>query len=228
MSVMKQYGKLLGRIRRLRQAMLDHAYLMTLLAALAVVAASAVYTRSLDARGAEQAAAQAHEIASPQPALQPTATAVVLRPAATMAPLRTGGAAVRPVSGGVLRDYDRERHVFWEALACYRPHAALDLAGEAGESVLCAKDGVVARTARDDLWGWRVEVEQTDGRLAVYAGLLLCYAQEGQSVTRGQALGELLDRIPCEAELGAHVHLELWEDGAAVDPAGMLPQGAGN
>lgn len=102
-------------------------------------------------------------------------------------------------------------------------HPALDIAGEADEEVRCAKDGVVALAVRDDLWGWRVQVEQTDGRLCEYAGLALSLVEAGQSVTRGQPLGTLLPAIPCESEQAAHLHMTVWADGEAIDPRGMLP-----
>ncbi|MBP3428250.1 MAG: M23 family metallopeptidase [Clostridia bacterium] len=210
---------------RLKKAMMDYAYLMTLLAAVTVIAASAAYTKALEERTAAQAAAAAHEIGeTPSPAPLPVPTQAVLRPQTTLAPVRMGGGRAAPVSGGVLRGYDTA-HVYWAALSCYKPHAALDLAAQAGETVLCAMDGVVERASRDDLWGWRVTVAQTDGRRAVYAGLLLCRVQAGQCVTRGQALGEIMDAIPCEAELGTHLHLELDHDGVPQDPAQLLPEG---
>ncbi|MBP3655091.1 MAG: M23 family metallopeptidase [Clostridia bacterium] len=204
---------------------MDHAYIVTLGAAVTIIAATAAYTQSLRAEQAQiEAAAQAHEL-SPLPSASPTMeTAAPERtPAPTLVPLLVGGASVRPVGGGVLRGYDARQPVWWGALGCLQVHAALDLAGEAGEAVRCAKDGVVERAVRDDLWGWRVEVAQTDGCLAVYAGLLQSFVTKGQSAVRGQTLGLLMDSIPCEAELGAHLHLELQRGGVSQDPAQLLP-----
>ena len=109
----------------------------------------------------------------------------------------------------------------------WRLHEGIDLKAELGQDVYCAMDGTVARVVRDERWGWRVEVEQTDGRRAGYCGLSVCDVAEGQNVTRGQALGALLERIPCEAELGAHLHLELTREGAKEDPLEMLPEKKG-
>lgn len=116
--------------------------------------------------------------------------------------------------------------VLWEALSCVQLHAAVDLAGEVGEKVHCVMDGTVSGTVRDELWGWRVAVAQTDGQQAVYAGLAACDVSAGQNVTRGQTIGTLLERIPCEAELGAHLHLELTCNGERRDPMEILPDEA--
>lgn len=215
-------------MRRAREWMMEYAYLVTLGAVIAVVVASAMYTQHLRAQQEEagvQAAAGAPEIGqTPQPTVSAS-------PLPTIAPLevhymavKPGGTTVWPVSGKVLRDSDAQTPVLWEALGCIKVHTGLDIASDGEEEVLCAMDGVVQETVRDDLWGWRVRVAQTDGQEAVYAGLLQCGVEAGQGVTRGQALGTLLQEIPCEAELGTHLHMELYRDGAAQNPAEILPE----
>ena len=205
---------------KLRALMMDYAYMITLGAAIAVIAGGAIYTQHM--QSAAPAAAGAPEIRdTPVVTAEPTAAPLPTMPA--YAAPRLGGATVRTVSGGVLRGFDAQKPVFWEAMACMKVHAGLDMAGSAGEDVLCAMDGTVESAVRDGMWGWRVSVAQTDGRTAVYAGLASCAVQAQQHVTRGQALGTLLERIPCEAEMDTHLHLELYEEGKAVDPAPMLP-----
>ena len=213
--------------RRAKEFVLNYAYLMTLGAALVVVAASALYTWQLRQEGEVQAAANAPEVeVTAEPTQEPMITPV---PLPTMAPLQVastvklGGTTVRPVKGKKLRAFDLTAPVYWEALSSVRVHAGLDLAGEAGEDVLCAMDGTVAQSVRDELWGWRVTVAQTNGQTAVYAGLASSNVQEGQNVTRGQTLGVLMDAVPCEAELGAHLHMELHGGGEMRDPATILP-----
>ena len=228
MSMIARARQRAGEIKRqLKGFVLDYAYLMTLGAALVVVAASALYTWQLRQEGQIQAAADAPEISETAEATpSPTATAV---PLPTMAPMqiastvKLGGSTVRPVKGKILRAFDLSEPVLWEALSCLRVHAGLDIAGEPGEDVLLAMDGTVGKSARDELWGWRVSVEQTDGQTAVYAGLAFLTVSEGQHVTRGQTLGQLMDAIPCEAELGAHLHMELTREGEMRDPAEILP-----
>ena len=60
----------------------------------------------------------------------------------------------------------------------------------------------------------------------VPAGLLVMAVpvQAGQTVARGQALGDVLARIPAENELGPQMHLSLARDGQWVDPASTLPE----
>lgn len=225
-----------GFFSKTRAWVLRNAHLVTLGAVLAVIAATAMYTRQVERRTGEvQAAAQAAELsASSAGSAEPTPLPMIsasASPLPTLAPLtlslqavRPGGGTVWPVSGAVVRGFDGDTPVLWEALSCVRVHAALDIGGEAGENVLCVMDGTVARTVRDELWGWRVEVEQNDGSCASYGGLAACDVVQGQNVTRGQALGVLLERIPCEAELGPHLHLEVKRSGVREDPLPLLPE----
>ena len=218
----KLFARVNRGVQRAKAWMVDYAYLVTLGAVIAVIAASAMYTQRLHAREQSvQAAAGAPETKAtptPTPRVTPLPT---LAPLAVQTPTRV---TVWPLSGGIVRGHNVQDMVYWAALGCYQAHTGLDIAGEAGESVCCAADGVVSRTALDELWGWRVTVTQMDGSEAVYAGLEVCAVAEGQSVTRGQALGTLLAQIPCEAELGSHLHLERWRDGAAQDPEAALPE----
>ena len=76
----------------------------------------------------------------------------------------------------------------------------------------------------DELWGWRVVIEQSDGRQVTYSGLESSVVSIGESVTRGQTIGTLLSRIPCEGEMSTHLHLQVRNKGAAQDPEAMLPE----
>ena len=214
--------ELQAKIQRVREVLMDYAYLVTLGAMIAVIAATALYTDQLHRKENVQAAAPAPEVEStpaPPPQTTPTST-----PLPTLAPLRASSTlnAVRPVSGEVIRGFS-DQPVFWEALACWQAHPALDIEAAPGENVLCLRDGVVTACSRDALWGWRVQIRQTDERICEYAGLALCEVEIGQSVTRGQVIGELMDAIPAESELGAHLHLALSEDGKALDARDEVP-----
>lgn len=221
-------AKLLERVSatwaRTRETLLEHAYLVTLGAAVAVIAATAMYTSRVRApeEAGVQAAAQAEELratSSPTPETTPLPTIAPLEVHADAITL--GGGTVWPVSGEIMRGHDPQTPVLWGTLSCMQAHAGVDIEGEAGEDVLAVMDGVVSGVTMDALWGWSVQVEQTDGTLATYAGLSCAEVTQGQSVTRGRVLG-VLGEIPCEAELGPHLHYALTRDGEQQDPAPLL------
>ena len=111
-----------------------------------------------------------------------------------------------PVSGGLLRGFSAQP-VLWPSLDCWQAHPAVDLGAASGETAVCMRDGVVLSCVRDDLWGWHVAVRQTDGAICTYSGLSCVLVQAGQSVVRGQPLGDVMAAVPAESELGAHLHL---------------------
>ena len=208
--------------------MMDYAYLVTLGAVIAVIAGSAIYTQQVkrQSEAGVQAAANAPELdVSASPAPEPTVTPLPTIAPLTVRPVMLTAAAVQwPVEGDVLRVFDEQALVWWESLSCWRTHMGLDIAGEAGQAVACCADGKVKSSTWDELWGWRVMIEQTDGRQTTYCGLESSVVSIGESVTRGQTIGTLLARIPCEAELPTHLHLQVRHKGTAQDPEAMLPE----
>lgn len=206
--------------------MMEYAYLVTLGAVIAVVIGSALFAHQVrrESEQGVQAAADAPEIAetaahTPSLTPLPTIAPPVVRPA-----LLAAQSAVWPVEGELLRRFDEQTPVWWASLSLWRAHMGLDIAGEAGQSVRCCADGRVKSSTWDELWGWRIAVEQTDGRQVTYCGLESSVVSAGERVTRGQTLGTLLERIPCEAEQAAHLHLEVQGKGQMQDPEAMLPE----
>ena len=170
-----------NRLRQAREWLLDYAYWVTLGAMIAVIDGTALYTDRLRQAENVQAAAPAPEVSSsPTPQISPI-------PVPTLAPIRMPSAAgsVRPVSGGQVRGFSSQP-VFWQGLDCWQSHSAVDLAAEAGETAVCMRDGVVLSCVRDELWGWSVEIRQTDESVCTYAGLSCVLVQAGQTVARGQ------------------------------------------
>lgn len=212
--------------RRFHAWMMENAYWITLGCVLAIVAGCALYTQGL--RGAQdvQAAAEAPEI---RESLQPTA-APSLTPLPTIAPLTVRPAALVqqggawPVQGRVIRAFDAQESVYWANLGVWRTHNGLDISAQAGESVLACMDGTITGTSWDALWGWHVRIEHDDGAEMRYAGLESCAVRKGERVRRGQTIGMLMERIPCEAEMETHLHLEMRRAGKHQDPEAVLAE----
>lgn len=231
-SCLKKGGRQMAKrgswTHRFKDLAAEYAYLVTLVCVIGVIVGSAVYTQRVREASQEalvQAAAGAPEIAmTASPTPQPRTT-----PLPTIAPLQVRvslleGRMVWPMEGEVLRGHETTELVFWEALGAWQVHAGIDIAGEAGGSVLCAAEGTVSRVTRDALWGASVEVLHEGDRRTVYRGLALCYVEEGEGVARGQEIGTLDESIPCESELGAHLHMEAFRDEAPQDPLATLPE----
>ena len=215
-------------MQRLKDLAAEYAYLVMLVCVICVIVGSAAYTQQLRKEERQphvEAAAGAPEIGV---SAQPSAT-VKTTPLPTIAPLAVRVSVLEektvwPIEGAVRRHHDMQEHVYWETLDVWQVHAGTDIAGEPEQNVCAAGRGRVIRAARDALWGGSIEIEQEDGRTVSYRGLALLYVKEGDEVARGQEIGTLLEYIPCEAEMGAHLHLEVMRGGVMQDPLAMLPE----
>ena len=98
-------------------------------------------------------------------------------------------------------------HRQWET------HAAADFAG--GGEVYSCSDGVVRTVGKSGMHGGFVEVE-TDEFLLRYCSVE--YDEEivpGKKLKKGDILGRMDDSMPGESHMGAHLHLEVWENNAS-------------
>jgi murein DD-endopeptidase MepM/ murein hydrolase activator NlpD len=97
-----------------------------------------------------------------------------------------------------------------------RMHTGVDLGAGAGTPILAAADGVVVTTGQLGGYG-NVSVVAHGGSVAtLYAHQSTVLVSEGQTVTRGQVIGEVGCTGVCT---GPHLHFEVRVDGQPVDPA---------
>ena len=106
----------------------------------------------------------------------------------------------------------------------WRTHDGLDLSASLGDRVLAVSAGTVTAIEDDPLMGVKVTIDHGDGLTSVYANL----AEEptvsvGDSVQTGDVIGSVGSTAIAESMLDSHLHLEMWKDGLAVNPADYLP-----
>lgn len=143
------------------------------------------------------------------------------------APAKPKAAAVYtwPVKGAVLRGFSAETLAYDPTMGDWRTHGGLDIAAEQGLKVLCVSDGVVKAVYQDDLMGATVVVDHENGVVSTYCNLAAETAvAAGQSVSTGTVLGTVGDTAIAESGQTAHLHLEMTQDGEAVDPTVFLPK----
>lgn len=121
-----------------------------------------------------------------------------------------------PLSNRVLTPFS-EQPIYYEVLASYRAHKAIDFDGEEGQPVHPFAEGTVTVVENDALFGGCVTVDHGSGIVSVYRGIAASVSV-GDDVTTETRLGTL-DVVPCESDLGPHLHMELYKDGEAADAA---------
>ena len=101
-----------------------------------------------------------------------------------------------------------------------RGHFGLDLATDAGTPVLAVADGTVVLADWTQDGGLTVAVQHTGGYLSVYKHNSRVGRRVGDAVRAREALA--LSGNTGRVSSGPHLHVEVWRDGRALDPAAFF------
>jgi murein DD-endopeptidase MepM/ murein hydrolase activator NlpD len=118
------------------------------------------------------------------------------------------GAFGWPTAGQITQGY-------WEH------HRALDIGAWKGAPVLAADSGYVVAAGWDDSgYGRTVVIDHGNGFQTRYAHLQVYYVEVGDSVAKGQQIGEVGST---GNSTGPHLHFEVIQNGVLRNPFGYLP-----
>lgn len=132
---------------------------------------------------------------------------------------------VQPVEGGLLQVHDLETLAYSVTMNDYRVHTGIDIETEAGAAVYACASGSVSEIYTDHLMGNTVVIDHGNGVQSVYCNLddtLPEGLEVGTSVRVGQLLGAVGTSALIEVGEQPHLHFELLDNGAQVDPAAYL------
>ncbi|MDP3998202.1 MAG: M23 family metallopeptidase, partial [bacterium] len=119
----------------------------------------------------------------------------------------TSGQLIWPVGGQISQNY------VWY-------HKGIDIANKAAPDVAAAEGGRVAYVAKERVgYGWHVILDHGNGLQTLYAHLRRIDVNVGDSVSRGQIIGEMGST---GRSTGTHLHFEVRKNGAALNPFGFL------
>ncbi len=110
---------------------------------------------------------------------------------------------------------DRRSYIYRGSAVDQQDHLGLDMAGVAHATVPAANDGVVVLAKFLGIYGNAVVVDHGYGLMSLYGHLSSIDAKEGQTVTRGQALGRTGDTGLAG---GDHLHFAILLQGLPVSP----------
>lgn len=95
-------------------------------------------------------------------------------------------------------------------------HYGLDIAATEGTSIGAFADGEVRETGQQKSYGRYVIIDHEGGFATLYAHCSSVTAQPGEKVSAGQEVAKV---GATGAATGNHLHLEIWKDGNALNPA---------
>lgn len=142
----------------------------------------------------------------PRPKLQPAYLAQGPQSPAFQAPF--GAQFIWPTSGSITQYF-----------AWY--HQGIDVANRSAPGIAAADAGTVVVAGWPDNYGYgnRVVVDHGNGYRSLYAHLSNIYVSVGDTVSRGQLIGQMGST---GRSTGTHLHLEIHFKGAALNPLAIL------
>ena len=119
----------------------------------------------------------------------------------------------------VVHVFQPETREFYRLEALWNDAPVLDIAAEAGTTVLAASSGTVINVFQDDMMGTTVIIDHADGYPTTYATLHARPTVEaGEKVSAGQIIGAVGTTAAAESAQGPHLHFSVAKDGDTVDP----------
>jgi murein DD-endopeptidase MepM/ murein hydrolase activator NlpD len=202
--------------RRLDSLQAESDRLSAVLRARAAAAKRAAAERAAARRAAEQqAAAAAARAAGQRPSRPPVGPRRVVADVVS----RSGGVLSAPTGGRISGEFGMRFHPI---LRYSRLHGGRDYAAPCGTPVRAAADGVVVSAGSGGGFGNRIVLEHGEHRGVVLSSSynhLSRFAVRGGRVSRGQVIGAI---GTTGLSTGCHLHFEVYEDGARVDPRTWL------
>ena len=98
-------------------------------------------------------------------------------------------------------------------------HKGIDFEADVGDPVLAVADGVISYAGSRAGYGNTIEIDHGNGFVTRYAHNSRLTARVGDLVRSGQAIARAGST---GRSTGPHVHLEVWENGRAVNPRKFL------
>lgn len=95
-------------------------------------------------------------------------------------------------------------------------HTGLDIDGDFGDPIWASADGVVSKVKYLNYgYGFHVTIDHPDGKQTLYAHFQKIFVTPGESVTKGQSLGEMGST---GRSTGSHLHYEVRVGGKRLNP----------
>jgi len=107
----------------------------------------------------------------------------------------------------------------------HRNHRGIDIAGKTGTPINAIASGFVSFTGRKGGYGKMVEIDHSDSLKSRYAHLDSILVKKGQVVRKGENIATMGST---GRSTGPHLHLEIWQNKATVDPAIYLKDALGD
>ncbi len=132
---------------------------------------------------------------------------------------------IMPVDGSVSLEYAMDKLVYSKTLEEWRAHSGVDIASDRGTPVKAVAEGVVCDIRNDLYYGITVVIDHGNDVKSLYRNLAADdTVTVNQKVTQGETIGSIGNTAMDESSEQPHLHFEVLEKDASVDPVTYLPK----
>lgn len=122
----------------------------------------------------------------------------------------------------VLKSFSDSELQYNKTLNVWEAHKSVDLTSS-DLSVFAVAAGTVTAVEKNNAFGTVVTITHKDGFVSTYASLdANVPVKNGDTVEKGQKIGEASNTAENESEDGNHLHFEMYQNGSKIDPSNYL------
>ena len=123
----------------------------------------------------------------------------------------------------ITKEYSMNMVIYNTTLDQYMTHPGIDIEAPKNSGVLAIADGTVTEVYQDDAYGTTIEITHEHGLRSKYANLESAeLVEKGDTVTKGQHIGNVGQTALYESLEKCHLHFEIYQDDTRIDPAEII------
>ena len=123
-----------------------------------------------------------------------------------------------PLSGELTREFTMDDLVYYETIGEWRVHKGIDIKPKDTLLIESVLSGKVEAVNNSEITATEIVIDHGNNVKTLYSNLVSANVKAGDTVEKGQVIGNLGKTVSIESSEGAHLHFELLVDGKQVNP----------
>jgi murein DD-endopeptidase MepM/ murein hydrolase activator NlpD len=123
-----------------------------------------------------------------------------------------------PLAGEIIREFTLDELVYYEAIGEWRVHKGIDIKPKDTLLIESALAGKVEAVNNSEITATEIIIDHGNNVKTLYSNLVSANVKAGDTVEKGQVIGNVGKTVSIEASDGAHLHFEVIVDGHHINP----------
>jgi len=122
------------------------------------------------------------------------------------------------LAGEIIREFTLDELVYYEAIGEWRVHKGIDIKPKDTLLIESALAGKVEAVNNSEITATEIIIDHGNNVKTLYSNLVSANVKAGDTVEKGQVIGNVGKTVSIEASDGAHLHFEVIVDGQHINP----------